>query len=125
MAGEASVMAELDAPLQLPAGSNHRICDSIADYQTPEHIPFGGCVSGIWASLLPGIGIVGANGQVFFPDDDSGFGGRRQLRRHHSGFLEESAHCSLLLDVFANAIFPDALMRVFHGDEFDVAPPSR
>src|ERR1019366_8622896 len=45
-------------------------------------------------------------------------------RRHRSGFLEHSAHCSLLLDVLANAIFPDTFMRVFHGDEFDVAPPS-
>ena len=34
--------------------SNHRICGSIANYETPGRIPFAVCVSGIWASLLAG-----------------------------------------------------------------------
>jgi hypothetical protein len=34
--------------------SSHRICGSIANYETPGRIPFAVCVSGIWASLLAG-----------------------------------------------------------------------
>jgi hypothetical protein len=35
-------------------GSCHRICGSIAYYETPGRITRGECVSGIWASLFAG-----------------------------------------------------------------------